>query len=77
MSDLPMGPEDIRDDDEKDEADRNALLAKVPEVCPACGCDDLHSGSVGGQDAVCCMNCVWSVVLETLRDSVTVSGSGQ
>lgn len=58
------------DEDEAAERDRDELLAKAPEACPACGCDDLHSGSVGGQDAMCCTECTWAVVLESLREAV-------
>jgi hypothetical protein len=57
-----------RDDDEPD-AERMAQLEHCPEVCPACGSDDLHSALLGGEEAISCCDCVWAAIIASFQPS--------
>jgi hypothetical protein len=42
-------------------------LEACPEVCPACGSDDLHSASLGGEAAISCGGCVWIATIASFN----------
>lgn len=64
MSDLDRQATGADDPDE--EAYLESLI-NTPDVCPACGSDDLHSASLGGEAAISCCDCVWIATIASFN----------
>jgi hypothetical protein len=64
----PLGEED------REEAEYMKSLEACPEVCPACGSDDLHSASLGGEAAISCGGCVWIATIASFQSDQAPSG---
>ena len=45
-------------------------LEATPDVCPACGSDDLHSASLGGESAISCGGCVWIATIASFHETL-------
>lgn len=64
-----MGSTSITDAGDPPDDDDEYLrsLEGTPETCPACGSDDLHSASLGGEAAISCGSCVWIATIASFH----------
>ena len=53
--------------DEEEDAAYMASLEHCPDVCPACGSNDLHSASLGDEAAISCCDCVWIATIASFQ----------